>query len=802
MSALSHGSQGGLNNNQRAASTIIMLCVITMIAVVFIHKESMAGDIEEAVGHKAQQEVGAWDEHDIADVSEVLLQSQRGKQRRAPAKNSGGFEDEDLMMMQVDSSTKAKNSELGILDKLGNHYDPVINDTLVPQHTSLKTAVTEEYGDFDPDTVANARAVAAAALAAGDDEATALKKAQEAATKQIVSNSAKNGEFPSFSRTIKAAAFEAQKNAMNVLEQGDDLNEAKNAAHSAATKVVHDPRSLDIAVPVADGLTQLLNNVDNLWSQMKTKMGKLTAELKKMPGQNCPEDELAVNNSHHEMTIAMLQAGKHITIGRHHHEAMKRHLKVANVHKARAEMLLQKEQPTAAKVTQQLAEQSKVKSAKHHSHAKKQAKIAQGFLSLAMQHHDHATDAALRCKASHILHQFRYAENAMDTYDEKVKEVAHKKVAAAKEAKQKQLNKAAEKEAKSTGVKEKAQKKVDHEHELDAKNPDERAAKKAHRARVHRHQVYTHNAESHFNATARIKQLVVAMQTSLPKEMTSAVVTAVKTQNGKDASKAANDAATLAIKTAAKKLATDMVSLVKKGDDTSGLMKKAIIMVLKVGRPIQPKIVAEAIKKAAKKHPTKSMRTSEHKALKQLKSTVAAETAESKAELMKKAVATATTQAAKEAQQRVAAAGGSLTDQLKAAQVAASKASTMAAAAFKAKQVANDKHAALGLLQETVTGALKKYLALKKKKGGKSSVVQMQRHVKSAIQPLLNKGITSATTAAAKEAGKKALAKGLKGQEASKFVSAAAAKAAQEAKAQGVALAGKAVANAITAFAA
>lgn len=801
MSALIHGSHGGLNNNQRSASTIIGLCVITMIAVVFIHKESMAGDVEEAVGHKAQQEVGGWDEHDIADVSEVLLQRERVEQRRAPAKKSGGIEGENLMMMQVDSSTKAKNPELGILDKLGNHYDPVINDTLVPEHTSLTTAVTEEYGDYDPDTVANARAVAAAALAAGDDEATALKKAQEAATKQIVMNSAKNGEFPSFSRTIKAAAFEAQKDAMNVLEQGEDLNQAKNAAHSAATKVVHDPRSLDIAVPVADGLTQLLNNVDNLWSQMKTKMGKLTVELKKMPGQNCPEDELAVNNSHHEMTIAMLQAGKHITIGRHHHEAMKRHLKVANVHKARAEILLQKD-ARAAKVTQQLAEASKVKSARHHTHAKKQAKIAEGFLSLAMQHHDHATDAALRCKASHILHQFRYAENAMDTYDEKVKEVADKKSAATKESKQKQLNKASEKEAKSTGEKEKAQKKVDHEHELDSKNGPERAAKKAHMARLHRNQIYTNNAESHFNTTAQIKQLVVAMQTSLPTEMASAVSTAVKTQHGKDVSKVANNAATVAIRTAAKKLASDMVNLVKKGDDTSGLMKKAIIMVLKVGRPIQPKIVAEAIRKVAKQHPTKSMKTSENKALKQLKSTVATETAESKAALMKKAVGMATTKAATEAQQRVAAAGGSLTDQLKAAQVAASQASTMAAAAFKAQQLEDDKHVALGLLQETVTGALKKYMAMKKKKGGKSSVIQMQKHVKLAIQPLLTQGITSATTEAAKEAGKKALTKGLKGKAASKFVSAAAAEAAQEAKAQGIALAGKAVSQAITAFAA
>ena len=29
-----------LNGNQRAASTIIMLCVITVVAVVFVHKES------------------------------------------------------------------------------------------------------------------------------------------------------------------------------------------------------------------------------------------------------------------------------------------------------------------------------------------------------------------------------------------------------------------------------------------------------------------------------------------------------------------------------------------------------------------------------------------------------------------------------------------------------------------------------------------------------------------------------------------------------------------------------------------
>merc|ERR1712021_31836 len=101
------------------------------------------------------------------------------------------------------------------------------------------------------------------------------------------------------------------------------------------------------------------------------------------------------------------------------------------------------------------------------------------------------------------------------------------------------------------------------------------------------------------------------MQTSLPTEMASAVSTAVKTQHGKDVSKVANNAATVAIRTAAKKLASDMVNLVKKGDDTSGLMKKAIIMVLKVGRPIQPKIVAEAIRKVAKQHPTKSMKTSE-----------------------------------------------------------------------------------------------------------------------------------------------------------------------------------------------
>lgn len=785
-----------LNSNQRAASTIIMLCVVTMMAVVFVHKESMAGDIEETVGHKAQQEVGAWDEHDIADVSEVLLQKQRGKHRRTRVKDETGAD--EFVMMQVEE--KAKNPELGILDKLGNHYDPVINDTLVPEHTSLKTAVTEQYGDYDPKVVANARQVAAAALAAGDDEATALKKAQAAATQEIVLDSSKHGEFPAFSRTIKAAAFAAQKKAMTVLEDSEDLAEAKSAAHSAATEIVHDPRSLDIAVPVADGLTQLLNHIDDLWTNMKSKVGELTEKLKKMPKADCPEEELAADASSHELNLAMIHAKRHIANGHSHHQAMERHRKAADAHQAHALVLLQKGTATSAKATQKLAEESKRQSAQHHEHAKKHVHLAENFLSLAMKHHDHATDVALQCKARHILHQFGYAENAMDTYDEKVKEIAKKKEEKASEAKHKLLVKETKEKDIASGAKEKRKKAADKESELDSKNAPERANKKARATRAHIQQNYTSNSNRHFNATGHIKQLVVAMQTSLPKEMSIAVNKAVRTDNGKEPIvDVANQAATVSIKVAAKKLASDMIKLVKKGQETSALMKKAIIMVLKVGRPIQAKIVTAAIKKAAKHNPTQSNKATEKKALKDLKSTVAVEKKDSSDKLLKEAVAKATTKAATAAQQQVAAAGGSLADQLKAAQIAAAEASKMAAASFKAQQ--SEKQVALGLLQQTATSALKQYLAEKKQNGGKSDVVRMQDTVKAALQPLLSQGIARATTAAASDAGKKALIKGLTGAKASDFVSNAAKQAAVEAKAQGIDLAAKAVAKSIAEFA-
>merc|ERR1711939_480107 len=75
---------------------------------------------------------------------------------------------------------------------------------------------------------------------------------------------------------------------------------------------------------------------------------------------------------------------------------------------------------------------------------------------------------------------------------------------------------------------------------------------------------FTEVAEKHLGYTKQMKQWIQAMQTNLPKQMEHAAQQALLATHGS-----------------------------KDSTSKTALMKKAIITVLKVGRPLQPKIVSK-----------------------------------------------------------------------------------------------------------------------------------------------------------------------------------------------------------------
>jgi len=673
------GGNERLQGNQRAASTIIILCVITVVAVVFVHKESTADSLAEA--HPVLE--GNWNEAETESI-ELVQQREaqpRGPRRHRPATRRATREADETetaletMMLQA----LPDNADPADVVQDGHTYDPALNKTLSPHETDLNSANDHAIEDLNPAVVAEAQKKASEALSAGKDEATAYKEAQDVATKKVTSEAATRGDAPAFSRTIRAAAYAAQKRAEKLLQEGKSPEEVKKAATDAARIMVSDTRKLENAVPVRNTLARLLNQANSLWLHLETKLAALKAEMGDVPKGTCWGEAMAVaKHSHHEMQIALIQASRHLHRSHKSKTAMDAHLAAAQAQESRAASLLQlKDDDKASRL--KLLEDSKMQSALHHEAAKKQAMLAQGFLSLAAKHHDAASEAALKCKAKAILADYEYAERAKDSYGEMTaKRYAEATAKAAKEKSEK-VNAKARKEMQEK-KKEKAAKASA---EAAAKKSAEKAAKdKAGQERKEkgdayppdqRNKKFTEIAEKHLEYTKQMKQWIQAMQTNLPKQMKHAAQQALLATHGseKELSSAADKACSGAIKAAAKSLAVEMKQVgPKKGPSTTALMKKAIITVLKVGRPLQHKIVADSVKSFLASAASTMVSTS-------VKTKVSTKRA------LQLAVKQATAKAAREAQKRVAAAGGTVDQQLKAASIAAATAAKMAASAFK-----------------------------------------------------------------------------------------------------------------------
>lgn len=680
-SALCHdGSQERLNGNQRAASTIIMLCVITVVAVVFVHKESTADSLAET--HPLME--GNWNEAEMESI-ELLQQREPWPRSRRPLRRKGSRRADEIATETVMLQSMPDNQDPADVVQDGHTYDPALNKTLSPRQTDLKTADVHAIEDVDTAVVAAAQKTAAEALKAGKDEATAYKEAQAVATKKVTSEAATRGDAPAFSRTIRAAAYAAQKRAEKLLQEGKSPAEVRKAAMDAAQIMVSDKRKVENAVPVRNTLARLLNQANNLWLQLETKLASLKAEVSDVPKDACWGEAIAVvNQSHHEMQVALIQASRHLHKSHTSKLAMDAHLAAAQAQESRAASLLQVDAVEKASRLK-LAEDSKMQSALHHEAAKKQAMLAQGFLALASKHHDAASQAALKCKAKAILADYEYAERAKESYGEltakRIKEATAKAAAEKSEkvnakAKKEKKEKKKEKEAKEL----KAKKSHKSEKQIKAQERKEKGDAYPGDQRDKR---FTEVAEKHLEYTKQMKQWIQAMQTNLPKQMEHAAQQALLATHGSKEvlSSAADRACSGAIKAAAKSLATEMKKVGPK-DSTSktALMKKAIITVLKVGRPLQPKIVSKVVQSfmAASMVATKEPSIKSKPSIKHA---------------LKLAVKNATAKAASEAQKRVAAAGGTAAQQLKAAAVAAATASKMAAKAFKQKaQISTKAH--------------------------------------------------------------------------------------------------------------
>jgi len=680
-----------------------MLCVITVVAVVFVHKEStvmhrtlvknysqpckaptdqakpdpmgtrQADSLAEA--HHPVLE-GNWNEAEM----EVELLQQTHKRHHLSNRPHRRRHDETAPVIVMLQGLPDNADPADVVED-GHTYDPALNKTLEPHLANLESAAVRPIIDVDPGVVGEAQKKADEALAAGKDEATAYRIAQDVASKKVTSEAATRGDAPAFSRTMRAAAYAAEKRAEKLLIEGKSPEEVRKAATEAAQLLVSDKRRVESAVPVRNTLARMLNQVNSQWLHLEKKLASLKAELSTVPEGTCSGVMAGANHSHHEMQIALIQASRHIHQSTVSKKAMDAHLAAAQDHESHAASLLQFSAEKTARM--KLATDSKVQSALHHEEAKKHAMLAQGFLAVATKHHDAASQVALQCKAKAILADYEYAERAKESYREltakryaeaAAKRAAEKSVKAKAKAKKEQHEKAQAKEAKAKS--EKKSKISERKEKGDALDPNDRNA------------YTTEIAEKHLTFTKQMQRWVQAMQTDLPKQMKVAANQALLATHGseKQLSSAAEQACSSAIKVAAKKLASKMKQLSpKKDQDKVALMKKAIITVLKVGRPMQDKIVASAVKSFLVTASTMvSTKTS-------IKSKVDARSA------LKVAVKKATAKAASEAQKRVAAAGGTADQQLKAAAVAAATASKMAATAFKLnlKRLADQKTASL-----------------------------------------------------------------------------------------------------------
>merc|ERR1711988_512542 len=229
-----------------------------MTAVVLVHKEAMVGD-QDVSAEREDAYRDTPDEQEFEQDFEQLVFKQ--EEERANKRRKAHLLPGETMHLEVDPymslATQYQSAE----------RDPVMDDTLRPMHASLRTGHVMPYGpnSYAAHAVTSAQGVAAAALEAGKSERTAYEKAQDAAAKVVVKDAAEDGKSPAFSRTIKAAAYQAKMSAIKAMEQGQSAAAAKLAAQRAATSMVKDDRAVELTVPVPNTLRRLLGNVDVLW---------------------------------------------------------------------------------------------------------------------------------------------------------------------------------------------------------------------------------------------------------------------------------------------------------------------------------------------------------------------------------------------------------------------------------------------------------------------------------------------------------------------------------------------------------
>jgi len=582
---------GSRGVNKRAASTIIMLCAIAVAAVVLVHKESAVAVDESLVG------AARVPEHDFDEM--MLFQEDEEEATHTShktlrqAKQAG-----EVILMQEEPE-----------EPIGS---PVTEDTLEPVHASLRTGSLEKYGTdgFASNAVSAAGSEASDALKKGLSESAAYKKAQDAATNRVVSDAAVNGEAPAFSRTIRAAAYAAEMKALKQLEAGESEEAARKVAHAAAQDLIKDQRAVKMSVPVPSTLEEQLSYVDHLWGKMRTRLSSLQDVVSGMDGKECEQAKAAAAAKHQEMKLAVLQASEHIAKGHQSREAMEAQLLQVDVHEAHVQQLMST--PDMALVQEEVQSastkvaQSKRASATHHQRARQQAHLAEGFLSLAAKSHKAAKEVSLQCQAKHVLAKFGFAEEQMKNFEKlkkqgkvlkKQKKMAKEKATKAEEAKDVAAGKA---------------KKAEGEAE-DAKKGQDTAAAEARKA-IGEAKNAKNDAAAEEKQLAKLAEqnqaLAKAMEVSISQQMKAsanqAAYEVMMESSGdkviEEAKAAARKACVTSMKTIAKSLATGMSEVASNsGKDAQAAMRKAILTVLNVGRPLQAGIVEEAVEYAAKK---------------------------------------------------------------------------------------------------------------------------------------------------------------------------------------------------------
>lgn len=573
-----------------------MLCAITVAAVVLVHKESEVNAVDESFVGAARvpehnfDELMLFQEDEEATPTSPKITPQAGAKQ---LKQAG-----EVILLQEEPE-----------QPIGS---PVTEDTLEPVHASLRTGSLEKYGTdgFASNAVSAAGSEASEALHNGLSESAAYKKAQYAATDKVVSDAAVNGEAPAFSRTIRAAAYAAEMKALKQLEAGETEESARKVAHAAAQELINDRRAVKMSVPVPSTLEEQLSYVDHLWEKMRTKLASLRGVVAGMQGKECVEAKATAAAKHQEMKIAVLQASDHIAKGHESREAMEATLLQVDVHSAHVQQLMST--PDMALLQQQVQSastkvvQSKRASATHHQRARQQAHLAEGFLSLAARSHKVAEEASLRCQAKHVLAKFGFAEEQMKKFEKLKKQGKLLK---------KQKHKANEKTTKAEAAKDLAAgkaKQADAEAQ-DAKKGQNSADAEAQKA-IGEAKVAKNDAAAEKRQLAEVteqnKALAKAMEISISQEMAAsanqAAYEVMMESSGEqvleEAKAAAQKACVTSMKTIAKSLATGMSEVASStGKDAQAAMRKAILIVLKVGRPLQAGIVDEAVEYAAKK---------------------------------------------------------------------------------------------------------------------------------------------------------------------------------------------------------